>query len=434
MKTKKQKISNGMKEVINFLIKVSKLKEEPRNGWVLAGVKNPETIAEHTFRLAVATWLLGEKRNLNVKRAILIALFHDICEVYTGEIVPLIYYPNLPRDKEKRKKILMKWARLSKKEKQERGQMKFEKERKGLLKLIKDLRPELRYEIFSLWVDFEKGISREGRFVNQLNRIETLLQSINYFGTRNLKGPTRWWEWTEEIVDDPLLLDFLKVIQKKFYGKSIKNYKRYKDLENILDFLLEIGKLKEMSRLYWILRGVKDAETVASHMFDLAIMAWIFSSGKKLNREKLLKMALCHEMSAVYTGDTTPYDRILPRNKKDQKELLKKWSRIPKEKKQKIFFLDFKEEKKAFERLTKKLEPPFKNEIIQLWKEYKTKTSIEGHLLPQLNVLGVLIQALLYEKRDRKCSAAPIWEWAFEACDNKECFDFLEEIKKKFYK
>jgi putative hydrolase of HD superfamily len=434
MKTKKQKISNGMKEVINFLIAVSKLKTEPRSGWVLAEVKNPETIAEHTFRVAIASWLFAEKRKLNVKRAIMIALFHDICEVYAGDITPFIYYPNLPRDKEKRKKMLMKWARLSKNEKQKRGQMKFEKEKKGLLKLIKSLSPDLKNEIFSMWVDYEKGISKEGRFVNQLNRIETLLQSITYFGTKNITKRTNWWEWTEEIVDDPLLLDFLKVIHKKLYGESMKDYEMNKELENILDFLLEIGKLKEMSRLYWKLRKVKNPETVASHMFDLALMTWAFNKEKSLNTEKLLKMALCHEMSAVYTGDTTPYDRIMPKNKKEKEEVLKRWSRITKDKKKKIFLSDYKEEKEAIKRLTKKLDPQLRNEMIQLWREYRTKSTPEGYLLSQLNVLAVLIQALLYEKIDKNCSAAPIWEWAFEACDNKECFDFLEGLKKKFYK
>jgi putative hydrolase of HD superfamily len=364
----------------------------------------------------------------------MIALFHDLCEVYAGDITPFIYYPNLPKDKEKRKKMLMKWARLLKAEKQKRGQMKFEKEKNGLLKLIKSLSPDLKNEIFSMWIDYEKGISKEGRFVNQLNRIETLLQSITYFGTKNITKRTNWWEWTEEIVDDPLLLDFLKVIHKKFYGESIKNYEMNKELENTLDFLFEIGKLKETSRLYWKLRKVKNPETVASHMFDLALMAWVFNKEKSLNMEKLLKMALCHEMSAVYTGDTTPYDRILPKNKKDKKEILKKWPRISKEKKQKIFLSDYREEKGAMEKLTKKLEPSLSNEMIQLWKEYRTKSSREGYLLSQLNVLAVLIQAILYERIDKDCSASPIWEWAFEACDNKNCFGFLEEIKKKFYK
>jgi putative hydrolase of HD superfamily len=431
-KINKEKISNGVEEVINFLIEVSKLKEEPRSGWVLAGVKDPETITEHTFRLAILSWLLAKKANLNIKRAILIALFHDLCEVYAGDLTPVLYYPRLPRERQKRMKVLMKWARLSKVEKEKIGNIKFEKEKRAFIKLTKFLRRDLREEILSLGLKYKKRISKECKFVAQLNRIETLLQSIEYFGTEDVKTRTNWWEWTGEIVDDPLLLKFLKTIQNKFYGQ-VAGYKKDKELENTLDFIIEIGKLKKMSRLYWKLREVKNPETVASHMFVLGLMAWIFSKEKNLNTEKLLKIALCHEMSAVYTGDTTPYDRILPKNEKDKKEILKKWPRIPKQKKQKIFLSDYKEEKEAMERLTKKLGPSLRDEMIQLWKEYRTKSSKEGYLLSQLNVLAVLIQALLYERMDKNCSAVPIWEWAFETCDNPFCFKFLEELKKKFY-
>jgi putative hydrolase of HD superfamily len=422
-----------MREIINFLLEVSKLKTEPRSGWVLAEVKKPETIAEHSFRVAIVSWIFAEREKLNVKRAILIALFHDICEVYAGDITPFIYYPNLPNDREKRKKMLMKWVRLTKEEKLKRGQMKFKKEKKGLQDLIKPLTSDLKNEIFSFWLDYERGISKEGKFVNQLNRIETLLQSIDYFGTKDVKTRTNWWEWTEEIVDDPLLLKFLKTIQNKFYGKT-SGYKHDKELEGILDFVIEIGKLKKMSRLYWILREVKNPETVASHMFDLALMAWVFNKEKKFNMEKILKMAFCHEISAVYTGDTTPYDRILPKTRKDKREILQRWPHIPKEKKQKIFIADYKEEKKAMEKLTKRLEPSIRNEMLQLWKEYRIKSTPEGRFLSQINVLAVLMQSLLYEKGNRNFSASPIWEWAFEACDNDACFRFLDGLKEKFNK
>ena len=40
-----------MKERLEFLIKTNKLKEMPRTGWVLMGERNPEMIAEHTFRV-----------------------------------------------------------------------------------------------------------------------------------------------------------------------------------------------------------------------------------------------------------------------------------------------------------------------------------------------------------------------------------------------
>jgi putative hydrolase of HD superfamily len=214
----------------------------------------------------------------------------------------------------------------------------------------------------------------------------------------------------------------------------MKNYKGNKKLEAILDFILEIGKLKRMPRLYWILRGIENPETVAGHIFTLAIMAWVFGKEKKeLNQEKLLKMALCHELSAVYTGDTTPYDRILPEDKKEREKILKKMIRLSRKEKEWIFLKDYRAEKKALEKLTKKLDPFLKREILGLWHEYRMRSSLEAKFLGQLNTLAVLLQALFYEKKYKKFSAAPLWEFAFENCDDKICLSLMDEMKKKFY-
>ena len=80
-----------MKERLEFLIKTNKLKEMPRTGWVLMGERNPEMIAEHTFRVCVAAWLLGKKKKLNIERLIKIALSHDLCEIYAGDMTPFFY-------------------------------------------------------------------------------------------------------------------------------------------------------------------------------------------------------------------------------------------------------------------------------------------------------------------------------------------------------
>jgi putative hydrolase of HD superfamily len=423
-----------MDKALDFLLEVSKLKTMQRTGWVLRKVKNPETIADHTFRLALACWLLAEKRGINSTKAVKMALAHDLCEVYAGDMTPFFYYVDLPQGANRmgKEEALKRWVRLTKKEKEERGKIKLQKEKEGLEKLIKSLSPKLRRELFSSWLDYERGMSQEGKFVRQVDKIETLLQSIEYFGNKEEDSGTGWWEGTEETVEDPLLIDFLKVIQARFYPRDGKAYKN-EDLENILDFLLQVGKLKGLPRMYWKMRKIKGPETVAGHIFSVSIMAWVFGSQLNCNLGRLIKMALCHEISAVYTGDTTPYDSNLPEEEGARKEVLKKWVRLSQEEKAEQFAENFKEEKEALENLSRNLKPPFKEEIIELWKEYRTRSSLEGNLLSQINVLAVLLQNLLYEREDKKFFSAPIWEWAFEKCDNQLCFDFFDEAKKRFY-
>jgi len=436
-----------MKNILKFLIEANKLKTMPRTGWVLMEVKNSESIADHVFRVAVAAWLMGEKANLDVKRAIKIALFHDLCEVYAGDSTPFGYYCGLSRKKKKDEKLLMKWVRLSKKDREKKAKQKFNREKKALLKLISSLEPKLKDEIYSHWYDYEKRISKEAKFVKQLDRIETLLQSIEYFGSDNGTGGTSWWEGTEEIVEDPLLLDFLTVIKRrlyrryrKFFGERIEVSKtlkkREKELTYILDFLLEMGKLKHMPRLYWTIRDVKRPETVAGHIFTLTLMAWLFGGQKNrtYDVEELLKMSLSHEISAVYTGDSTPYDRILKSKKVKKHEILKKWPRLSKKEKMRKYIEDFKKERRAFKKLGLRLKGSSGKEIYDLWHKYRTKSSPEGRFLSQLNVMAVLLQALDYEKKNKKLAAVPIWEWAFEISDNDTNFKLMDEMKKTFYK
>ena len=354
-----------MKKILNFLIEVNKLKEIPRTGWVLMKVQNPEKISEHIFRVAIASWLLGGLKNLNVKKLIKLTLCHDLCEVYAGDMTPFFYWDGLERKKKEDEKILLKGVRLSQKKKEKKGKIKFRKEKKSLFKLISPLEAGLKREIFSSWFDYEKKISKEGNFVKQIDRIETLLQSIEYFGPKEVTGGTSWWEGTEEIVEDPLLLKFLEVIQKKFYGKIIGNYKRNKELENILDFLLQIGRLKKIPRKGWVIREVKNPETTGSFVFMVALMAWIFAIEKnlRLNTEKLLKMALCHELSRIYVSDETPYDMALSnKTKKEKRKILKKWIRFSKKKKRKIFLKNYRKEKEALKKLVLRLPPDLKKE------------------------------------------------------------------------
>ncbi len=415
-----------MKEIIDFLIETNKLKEIARRGLVVWRVKNPITIAEHTFRFLFSSWLFSIEKKFSIKKVIKMALFHDLCEVYAGDLTPLFYY-------KRKSKRMMRWFRLSQKEREKRAKEKYELERESLLKLIKNLKPSLKNEILCYWTNFTKLLSKEAKFLKQVDRIETLLESLEYIGTDEEITGKGWWEGTEEIVEDPLLLEFLKVLQKKFY-RTAPQYKKNKKLENLLDFLLEIGKLRRMPRLYWLANGIKKPETVAEHIFSVTLTTWILGREKKnLNMEKMLKMALCHELSAVYTGDTIPYIRKLPKDKRKRKEILKKWPRLPEKEKKKRFQKEYQEEKKALLKLTKKLDPFLRKEIVGLWEDYRKVKSPEALFLIQINTLAVLLQALLYQQKYKGYVADPLWEWAFEKCTDPIALNFLEALKERFY-
>jgi len=209
-----------MKNLLNFLIETGKLKRKPRRGWQVHQIKNAETTAEHIFHLTLLAWVLGKNKKINLERAIKIALVHDLCEVYAPDLTP--YDPLLPKNKKKMMKVLKKWPKFTPALKMKKCKDKYKMESQALDKLIAKLSPNLKAEIKGLWLDFENGLTKEGRFVKQADKVENLLQGIEYWKKYGRIQHKLWFRWIKEIIDDPDLLEFVKVLENKFCQKRKK--------------------------------------------------------------------------------------------------------------------------------------------------------------------------------------------------------------------
>jgi putative hydrolases of HD superfamily len=73
----------------NFLYEMGLLKRSKRTGWLIAGVDNPETIAEHSFRTAIIGYLLARMEGADPCKTATLCLFHDTQESRIGD-VPLV--------------------------------------------------------------------------------------------------------------------------------------------------------------------------------------------------------------------------------------------------------------------------------------------------------------------------------------------------------
>jgi len=206
-----------MVNLVDFFVEIGKLKGMPRKGWVIRDIKNPESIADHIFRATMMAWILAavKKDSLNIEKIIKMALIHDLCEVYAGDTTP--YDSILPKDKKKRAALLKTWPRFSKEEREKLSKQKFIKESKALDKVSSMLPVKVKKEIKKLWLDYEKGLSREARFFRQTDRMESLFQAAEYW--KKYKKPVQKpiWIWAKELFDDPVLLELSEVLGKKFY-------------------------------------------------------------------------------------------------------------------------------------------------------------------------------------------------------------------------
>lgn len=69
-----------------FLIEAGHLKRTKRAGWWIAGIRDPESVAEHSYRTGVIAYVLALMEGCNADRAAALALFHDVPEVRTGDV------------------------------------------------------------------------------------------------------------------------------------------------------------------------------------------------------------------------------------------------------------------------------------------------------------------------------------------------------------
>lgn len=75
-----------MTGVANFVYETGQLKQLPRAGWLLAGIKHPESVAEHSFRVGVLAYIIATLEGANPDRAAALGLFHDLPETRTGDV------------------------------------------------------------------------------------------------------------------------------------------------------------------------------------------------------------------------------------------------------------------------------------------------------------------------------------------------------------
>ena len=146
------------------------------------------------------------------------------------------------------------------------------------------------------------------------------------------------------------------------------------DLSPLVAAYFEINQLKQLYRQGWLRRGVppERCESVAEHVFGMVMLAWwaVESDFPMLDRDKVIRMVLAHELGEVYVGDITPADGV-PAAEKERLE------------------------REAVGRVVSKL--PHGADYLALWEEYTAGQTREARLVKQLDRLEMAFQAAVYQ-------------------------------------
>lgn len=75
-----------VEKISALIFEAGQLKRLPRSGWFFAGVKNPETVAEHSWRTALIGLFLAKMEGVDVDKVLKMCVLHDLAETRTGDI------------------------------------------------------------------------------------------------------------------------------------------------------------------------------------------------------------------------------------------------------------------------------------------------------------------------------------------------------------
>ncbi|XP_018833228.2 5'-deoxynucleotidase HDDC2 isoform X1 [Juglans regia] len=139
---------------IDFLSLCHCLKTTKRTGWVRREIKDPESIADHMYRMGLMALIASDIPGVDRDKCIKMAIVHDIAEAIVGDITPS--------------------DGISKAEKSQR-------EREALDHMCKLLGGGSRaQEIGELWLEYEENSSPEAKVVKDLDKVEMVLQALEY--------------------------------------------------------------------------------------------------------------------------------------------------------------------------------------------------------------------------------------------------------------
>lgn len=204
--------SGNLKKIFNFLHKIEKLKSALRYNRTTSGRR--ESVAEHSWRLALVTFVIADelKLDIDVNRSIKIALVHDLAEALTGDI----------------DSILIAEGKVSEEEKERQ-------EIEAIMNLQKTLPKVVGKKISDLWHEFNECKTREAKFVTALDKIETLAQLVES-GYKLYAKPEFLAKYANKSVKAfPELLDTLKIVKRKLKLEFAKGNIEWKKEYDSLD-------------------------------------------------------------------------------------------------------------------------------------------------------------------------------------------------------
>lgn len=165
----------------------------PRSGYALRGIADAESVTEHSWHVLFLVWSLGRQiSDLDLTRALEMALIHDLAEVRMGDL------PSTA------KRYFADGA-------------KAEAERSALAEILAPL-PEQTQDLFA---EYQAGETREARLVKACDKLQLMIK-VDVYESWGAGGLSEFWDNPENFPDEDLqpvrdvLEELLESHERKF--------------------------------------------------------------------------------------------------------------------------------------------------------------------------------------------------------------------------
>ena len=197
------KDTSDLSSLLAFIVKISGLQRLQRTGWVRAGVRDPERVSGHMFRMGLMAIVMESEESEADDRimggsAVVVSIVHDLAECIIGDITPSD--PVTPQEK-------------------------HEKEVEAMKSLVKDLPCSTHameiYNAFMRYEDQAEGDS-EAKLTKDLDRFDMVVQAMEYEEKKRPKG-----------ANTNFLQDFFNSTENYFKNDFICTWdKKLRDIRN----------------------------------------------------------------------------------------------------------------------------------------------------------------------------------------------------------
>ncbi|BGP21745.1 hydrolasesof HD superfamily [Rhodotorula toruloides] len=146
--------------------------------------------------------------------------------------------------------------------------------------------------------------------------------------------------------------------------------------EGVMGFFHTLERLKTNKRTGWVNNGIENAESIADHMYRMAMMCLACPETQSLDISRCVMLSIVHDLAEADVGDITPEHA----------------SGVSKAQKLAL-------EERAMERMVGLLGHPSiaSLRLKSLWEEYEARETPESKFVKDLDLFELCVQAVEYE-------------------------------------